>query len=79
MKTIYILEDYDAGELIFASEDEGLLEEIMCDMFFEFIQEEFNIRQPYYRKSDTELMGEIWEDMMEFFCDYMGIEEVEVI
>ena len=35
MKTEYILFNYDVDEPIFISEDKGLLEEIMYDMFFE--------------------------------------------
>lgn len=35
MKTEYILFNYDIDEPIFASDDRGLLEEILYDIFFE--------------------------------------------
>ncbi len=72
MKKIYILYNTDFNEVIATSEDKSLLEEIMCDNFFEDLICEF-----YYHTNVS--AQEVWLDVLDWYLNFMEIFESEVI
>ena len=82
MKNIYILYNQDICETLCASEDRELLQEVMCDMFMEDVlfQWYWDLQWSVYEIKDLpERANMIWDDMIEWYWDYIIIEEVEVI
>lgn len=42
MKTVYVMWNYDCDEALFASEDKGLVQEMMYDFMIEDVQFNYN-------------------------------------
>ena len=84
MKTVYVLWNYDEDTPIFASEDKGLVEEILCDLYFEDAYYDFcwKVASPYVRPINVEDLPEYvsmaHEDITGWYEDYMGILEIPV-
>lgn len=76
MKKAYILYNFSNDEAMYASEDRGLLEEIMYDLFLE---------DAYYDYCHCYHFGynvpicDIWDDILEYYNDYMTIIECPMI
>ena len=84
MKKVYILYDWDVNEVIAVSEDRDLLCELMCDYFFDDTIYQWYWEQTYqapttdYQDACRKAKN-IWIDMIEWYNDYIGILEEEVI
>lgn len=82
MKRIYVLYNMDTNEVIYASEDYDLLCEVMCDIFIDDVEYQW-YWDSQWSIFETEDLGErakmVWEDMLEWYNDYVIIKEVEVI
>lgn len=79
MKKIYILYDTDNYEVIATSFNVGILEEIICDMFFEEIQWEYYFNYFYYTSNESERTSKSWQKALERSMNYLVIYESEVI
>ena len=82
MKRIYVLYNHDINEAIYASEDYGLLCEILCDTFMDDVKYQWywDLNWSQYEIEDLpERAKMVWRDMLEWYNDYVYIEEVEVI
>lgn len=79
MKTEYILFNYDVDEPLFISEDKGLLEEIMYDMFFEDAYFDFcwSVRDTSWDVSAA--ADDCWMNCLSFYEDYIDIVEAPKI
>ena len=84
MKTVYVLWNYDEDTPIFASEDKGLVEEILCDLYFKDAYYDFcwKVASPYVRPIDAEDLPDYaqmaHQDILEWYEDYMAILEIPV-
>lgn len=79
MEKVYILWNFDIDEPVFASTDKGLVEEIMCDAYFDDIYQEYLYRclgRPSFYENLT--INEIYDDITEWYNMYMSIVEVPV-
>ena len=76
MDKIYLLWNYDSEECIYTSPDRSLIEELYYDMYMEdcFYDYCHSLRWDY--PVDPE---EIFEDMDEFYDNYISIMEVPLI
>lgn len=74
---MYCLVNFDANELIASSGDRGILEELMLDMFFEDVYDEFcwNVGWPDSMAPEI-LANDAWYTMLDWYSDYISIEEV---
>lgn len=85
MKTVYILWNYDEDVALLASEDEGLLEEVLCDTYFEDAYYDFcwAVASPWSRSISVEDLPEYahmaHKNTTEWYEDYMCILEIPVI
>lgn len=76
MKKVYILYNFSNDEAIYASEDRGLLEEIMYDLFLEDAY--YDYCHCYHFEYNVPIC-DIWDDMVEYYNDYMSIIECPMI
>lgn len=76
MEKVYILWNFDIDEPIFASIDKGLVEEIMCDAYFDDVYQEYLYR--YQSRYDNSTIEEIYNEITEWYDMYMSIIEVPV-
>ena len=83
MNIEYILFNYDVDEPIFASDDRGLLEEILYDIFFEDAYFDFcwRVRDENLQTINSLLVAadECWNNCFYFYEDYIDIVEVSKI
>ena len=76
MDKIYLLWNYDSEQCIYASPDRALIEELCYDMYMEdcFYDYCHSLRWDYHVAPE-----EIFEDMDEFYDNYISIMEVPLI
>ncbi len=76
MDKIYMLWNYDSDECIYASTDRSLIEELCYDMYMEdcFYDYCHGLRWDYHVTPE-----EIFEDMDEFYNNYIAVMEVPLI
>ena len=84
MKKVYILYNSDIGDVIAVSENKNLLEELMCDYFIDDVNYEWYWRinrslHPLNENKIHDIVIDVWDEMMEWYNDYMLIFESEVI
>ena len=77
MKTIYTIWNYDANDAVISSEDKGLLQELMCDMYIDDCYESY--LWDYLRWDNYLDIQDIFENMLDFYRDYIGIVESQMI
>ena len=82
MKKVYILFNYDVSEIVLVSEDRDFVRECLCDCFMADVDYQWYWEQMHTTcnpKSINETARDIWNDMLQWYEDYMGIIEEEVI
>lgn len=80
MNTKYILFNIDTEDAIFCSNDEGLLEEIMCDLFLEETYYNFCWRTTYENYNNIyELAAETWAEDIDYWITYVDILKTQEI
>lgn len=82
MKRIYVLYNFDTNEVLYASEDYDLLCEIMCDMFIADVEYQWYWDAQWNSCEEEDLSARakmIWNDMFDWYNDYVEIKETEVI
>ena len=79
-KIYYLINDADYSEICYSSYDRSLLEEIMYDEFFNDVMIQF------YERVDTInweracfWYNQIWQEMLDYYNDYISIQESEII
>jgi len=77
MKTIYTIWNYDVDDVVISSEDKDLLQEIMCDMYMDDCYESY-LWDLLWRDNGMDIQ-DIFESMLDFYEDYIGIVESQVI
>lgn len=77
MKTIYTIWNYDADDAVISSEDKDLLQELMCDMYMDDCYESY-LWDLLWRDNGMDIQ-DIFENMLDFYRDYIGIVESQVI
>lgn len=82
MKKVYILFNYDVNEVILVTEDKGFAQECMCDCFMADVEYQWYWEQQY-RSLENETIEQtahdIWNDMLNWYEDYIGIIEEDLI
>lgn len=73
MDKIYLLWNYDSEQCIYASPDRALIEELCYDMYME------DCFYDYCHRDYHVAPEEIFEDMDEFYNNYISIMEVPLI
>ena len=82
MKKVYVLYNWDAHEIIAASEDRNLIEEIMCDDFMYDAYYDFyaTCENSNFNLIELHEMAEcIWTDMLFWYNDNIEIIEEVLI
>ena len=77
MKTIYTIWNYDVDDVVISSEDKDLLQELMCDMYMDDCYESY-LWDLLWRDNGMDIQ-DIFENMLDFYRDYIGIVESQVI
>ena len=79
-KIYYFINDADYAEICYSSYDKPLLEEIMCDEFFNDLMAQFynRIYTPDWEIA-CHYYNQIWEDMFAYYNDHIFIQESEII
>lgn len=82
MKKIFIVYNYDSNEVACVTESRELAEEYMMDFFNADLEYQWYWEQQWnsseiYNDMPT-LARQIWDDMLEWYGDYMGIYEEEI-
>lgn len=77
MKTIYTIWNYDADDAVISSEDKDLLQELMCDMYMDDCYESY--LWDYLRWDNYMDIQDIFENMLDYYNEYMVIVESQVI
>ena len=79
MKTVYVLWNYDGDEVMFASEDKELVQEMMYDFFIEDAMSaygwEYHERDYKFPAPISQLIG----DVLDWYRDYVEIIEIPVV
>lgn len=76
MDYIYLIINYDANEVEYATTDLDLAQEIVSDMYTETLYEEFNFEVNRYNPSTINAYCEAKETIDSWFRDYVAIEKV---
>ena len=82
MKKVYILFNYDVNEVILATEDKEFAQECMCDCFMADVEYQWYWEQQYRsleNENIKQLAYDIWNDMIIWYNDYIGIIEEDLI
>ena len=82
MKKVYILYNWDSNEVIAVSEDRDLINEIMCDAFMDDVEYQWywDLSWSAYEIEElSERARMIWDDMLEWYDEYIGVYEEDVI
>ena len=82
MKKVYILFNYDVNEVILATEDKEFAQECMCDCFMADVEYQWYWEQQYRSLENDnikQLAYDIWNDMIIWYNDYIGIIEEDLI
>lgn len=82
MKKVYILFNYDVNEVILATEDKEFAQECMCDCFMADVEYQWYWEQQYRsleNENIQQLAYDIWNDMIIWYNDYIGIIEEDLI
>ena len=77
MKTIYTIWNYNVNDAVISSEDEDLLQEMMCDMYMDDCYESY--LWDYLRWDNYIDIQDIFENMLDYYNEYMVIVESPVI
>lgn len=76
MDYIYIIINYDADEIEYATTDLNLAQEIVTDMYIETLYDEFLFEVNRYKTSAANAYYEAKETIDSWFRDYVEIEKV---
>jgi hypothetical protein len=79
MKTVYVMWNYDGGEVMFASEDKELVQEMMYDFFIEDAMGAYGWE---YHERDFKFpapISKIMEEVLGWYRDYVTILEIPVV
>lgn len=82
MRKVYVLYNWDTNDIIAISEDRGLIEEIMCDCFMADVEYQWFWEQQYHTleiAEANEYAKDLWNDMVEWYEDNIGIYEEDLI
>ena len=82
MKKVYILFNYDVNEVILATEDKEFAQECMCDCFMADVEYQWYWEQQYRsleNENIQQLAYDIWNDMIIWYNDYIGIIEEDLV
>jgi hypothetical protein len=82
MKKVYIIFNYDVNEVILATEDKEFAQECMCDCFMADVEYQWYWEQQYRsleNENIKQLAYDIWNDMIIWYNDYIGIIEEDLI
>lgn len=82
MKKVYILYNWESNEIIAASEDRDLINEILCDAFIDDVNYQWywELMWSTYEIEDLpERAKMVWEDIIDWYDEYIGIYEEELI
>lgn len=82
MKKVYILFNYDVNEVILATEDKEFAQECMCDCFMADVEYQWYWEQQYRSLENENIKQtahDIWNDMLSWYEDYIGIIEEDLI
>ena len=80
MKKVYVLFNTDVSEIILATEDQTLAEEVMMDAFMEDVFYQWYWEQQHRASFDPYRDAkEIWDDILYWYNDYVYIFESEVV
>lgn len=82
-KRVYLLVNKDSDEIICASEDKNFVNEVMCDCFMDDLMYEWYwyLTTIKYDKNFElpSIAQNIWENIMEWYDDFMRIRVIEVV
>lgn len=82
-KRVYLLVNKDSDEIICASEDKNFVNEVMCDCFMDDLMYEWYwyLTTIKYDKNFElpNIAQNIWENIMEWYDDFMHIRVIEVV
>ncbi len=79
MKTVYVMWNYDGDEAMFASEDKGLVQEMMYDFLIDDALCAFGWE---YHEKDYKFpapISQLIEDTLDWYRDYVVILEIPVV
>jgi hypothetical protein len=76
MDYIYLIIDYDANEIEYATEDPVLAQEIVTDLYIDTLYYEFLWGVNYYGLSAANAYAQAKETIDPWFRDYVVIEKV---
>lgn len=82
MKKVYILFNYDVNEVILVTEDKEFAQECMCDCFMADVEYQWYWEQQYRSLENENIeqtAHDIWNDMLNWYEDYIGIIEEDLI
>ena len=81
-KKVYLLINEEINEIMCASEDKDFIREVMCDFFMDDVEYQWywDLSWSVY---EIEELGErakmIWDDMLEWYDDFIHIQVIEVV
>ena len=82
-RRVYLLVNKDSDEIICASEDKNFVNEVMCDCFMDDLMYEWYwyLTTIKYDKNFElpSIAQNIWENIMEWYDDFMRIRVIEVV
>lgn len=82
-KRVYLLVNKDSDEIICASEDKNFVNEVMCDCFMDDLMYEWYwyLTTIKYDKNCKlpSIAQNVWENIMEWYDDFMRIRVIEVV
>ncbi len=79
MKTVYVMWNYDGDEVMFASEDKELVQEMMYDFFIDDALEAFGWEYHERDYKSPAPVSQFIEDTLDWYRDYVTILEIPVI
>lgn len=82
MKKVYILYNWDNNEVIAVSEDRDLINEIMCDCFMDDLDYQWywdQIYNTYETDNIYQIAKEVWDTTLEWYNEYIGVYEEDLI
>ena len=77
MKKVYIIRNWYDNEIMAVTEDRGLAEEYIMDFFEEDIEGQWYLHQRYVNAT-PELAQQIWNNMLEWYDEFIELYEKEI-
>lgn len=82
MNKVYILYNWDINKIIAVSEDESLMQEMLCDLFMDEVINKWyrHLSWRSYEVNElSELASRVWSEVLEWYDEYVMIMEAEII